>query len=105
MHDPMMKREHACFEKANANGEDIFTVRSQDLLAPLTVTFWAHAQRYLEDAISKGLSPMAALNTIAQRLDSVFSDRTTQAISWKVSDAYQIADAMRVWPGEKKVAD
>ena len=30
----------SCFEKGKANGEQLFTVRSQDITAPSTICWW-----------------------------------------------------------------
>ena len=32
--------DHSCFEKGKANGEQLFTLRSQDKTMPQAVAFW-----------------------------------------------------------------
>jgi len=94
-HDP-------CREKA-ADDEPIFTLRAQDISAPLVVLFWTAVQMQLSRALKVGVSPREALAAIESGLVND-KDLVFDLTNVKIGDALQCATQMAKWP-TRKVAD
>lgn len=106
---PATDTDRSCFEKARENGEPTFTVRARDPLAPIVTRVWADAQQTLRSRMAQGQSALAALDEIEKRLSHALQDYMAWEVPVsdlaKLAQVRQIAEAMDLWPGERKVAD
>lgn len=73
LEEPATERELTCYEKALATGEPTFTLRAQDISAPIVIDQWA------------------AMNELALGKDHP-----------KIVGARAIANRMRLWPGRRQ---
>jgi len=58
------QRELSCFDKAKEKGEPTFTLRSQDLTAPMTVEFWITLQMEVKQAMDDGMTGPEAIEHV-----------------------------------------
>lgn len=91
----------SCFEKARANGESTFTLRAQDITAPLVVDFWIAVQDKMKAFLSTGLSLEAAEKATRAYY---FLDRPVVNTDRKLTQACALAGAMGKWPN-RRLAD
>ena len=91
----------SCFEKARANGEETFTLRSQDITAPLVVDFWVKVQQRMRDYVKQGLTPEAAVLAVR---NFYFLMPDVPLSDVKLTRACAIAGAMEKW-GNRRLAD
>jgi len=98
---PVMNVDHACFEKAKLMGDPTFTLRAQDISAPLAVLFWAKCQQRIRAYLNDGMSLEEAVDATRKYyfLESVPCGDP------KIDGALEVAKAMRLWPGIVKLAD
>lgn len=96
--------DYDCFSKAKGAGEHTFTLRAQDLTAPVLVTAWANAQRYLAWRMDRGDTLETAMEALERRLFCAFEDVPNTTISEKVAQAFRKAKSMEAWPA-RRLAD
>jgi hypothetical protein len=94
--------DFGCFAKAKFQHEATFTLRAQDVTAPLTVLFWIKAQLKMREFMAGGLTMTEAVTAVWEYyfLDSV----NVPASEAKLCQAGQIAEAMAQHPN-RKLAD
>jgi len=93
--------DRACFEKAKMNGEETFTLRAQDITAPLCIDFWVKVQQRMRGYLTQGF-------TLAQAEEAVrgfyFLTPEVEEGDTKLSQACAMAGRMERWPN-RKLAD
>ena len=101
---PPCDPDMACFAKAKLQGEPTFTLRAQDVTAPIAVLFWAKIQMKVRGFMDAGLTMEDAVQRMKTFyfLDDIDHDAYTDP---KLDGAVWLADAMAAWPGVKKLAD
>lgn len=86
--------------------QPIFTLKAQDVTAPMVVKLWADLQRFLDLNRKRGFSTLESLTVLEQRCSAVCEDTEwIRPIPDKIQSAYRIAEEMEDWPHSKKIAD
>lgn len=91
----------SCFEKARASGEQTFSLRSQDITAPLVIDFWVRVQQKVREHVKAGLTAEQAVKAVRSYY---FLEPDVHLEDTKLSEACRIAGAMEEWPS-RKIAD
>ena len=91
-----------CFAKAFARNEPTFTLRGQDVTAPLVVAFWVKLQQKVRELMDAGCTMTEAVERAEQYyfLEAV----EAPASDAKLSGALLVARAMGQWKN-RKLAD
>lgn len=85
--------------------QPFFTLKAQDVTAPMVVKLWADLQRFLNLNRKRGISTVESITVLEQRCAAVCEDTEwIRPIPDKIQSAYRIAEEMEEWP-TKKVAD
>lgn len=98
--------DYGCFVKAKEKGEPTFTLRAQDVTAPVLVRAWALIQIHVGIDVDNGFTVEAAVQRIEELLGIALSlpdgvEAEQLANNPKIEQAMVTAQAMQQWPNRK----
>ena len=93
--------DRSCFQKARANGEETFSLRSQDITAPLVIDFWVKVNQKVRAHLRCGLTLEAAVAAVRSHY---FMEPEVDANDKKLARACAIAGKMEKWMN-RRLAD
>ena len=99
-----MDSDETCFEKATANGETTFTLRSQDVTADLVVDFWISCQVEVKQHMDDGMTMVQAVEEVRREFLIPGWGSFAPMEDLKLAQAQQIGKAMNMWVN-RKLAD
>lgn len=87
-------KDYACFVKATAKGEPTFTIRAQDVTAPLVIDFWIKVVQKVREHVKAGLTPEQAVKTVRAYY---FLEPHVLLEDAKLAEACELAGKMENW--------